>query len=175
METQRLTLAPCTEQHIAELMGWFLSATECRQWGGPPFRYPFDTRSFAEDSQWSNHPSFVLLDAGGAMQAFGQYYNRLDHCHLSRLVVAPSARRRGVGEQLIRNLVAHGCDALKVERISLFVLQSNPAARALYEKMGFRLADYPEPGDWLAGCDYLTVPARKILYGNRHPTRELER
>lgn len=163
MSGEQLLFTPCTEQHIAELMGWFTSAAECRQWGGPPFRYPFDAQSFADDSQWQKLPSFVLLDQGGALQAFGQYYNRLDHCHLSRLVVAPQTRRGGVGRQLIQLLVARGCDALQLTQASLFVLQNNAAARALYEKLGFRLTDYPEPGDWLRGCDYLTAPAEKIV------------
>ncbi len=171
MPRSPLHFTPCTERHIAELMCWFTSATECRQWGGPPFRYPFDARSFAEDSLWQKLPSFVLLDQSGAMLAFGQYYNRLDHCHLSRLVVAPQARGGGVGRQLILQLVAHGRDALQLTQTSLFVLQNNTAARALYEKLGFRLTDYPEPGDWLRGCDYLTAPATGIL----DQTMEMER
>ncbi len=51
-------------------------------------------------------------------------------------VVAP-ARRSGVGEQLMRALIAEA-RAAGVRRVGLEVLEGNASARALYEKLGFR-------------------------------------
>jgi len=55
---------------------------------------------------------------------------------LENIVVAEAARRRGVGEGLLRAFIAHaraGCG----NRIFLEVRKSNQAARALYRKAGF--------------------------------------
>jgi ribosomal protein S18 acetylase RimI-like enzyme len=51
--------------------------------------------------------------------------------------VTPAARRRGVGEQLMRALIEQARLA-GVTRLALEVLEHNAGARALYEKLGFR-------------------------------------
>jgi|GEM_PF-657511 len=158
-----LVFAPFSEKHLAQLMTWIQSETQCRQWGGPQFRYPFDRESFSEDCRWRELPSFVLEDSAGRALAFGQYYNRLDCCHLGRLVVAPDARGCGLGCELIANLVARGCRDMKLEQSSLFVLKDNQIALALYEKLGYRKRTYPEPMEWLDMCHYLVAPANKVL------------
>jgi len=56
---------------------------------------------------------------------------------LLRIAVAPSARRRGLGQRLLQanqsSLAALGCDTLHLE-----VRVSNLPARALYESLGWR-------------------------------------
>lgn len=156
-------LVPFHAMHIPALMRWIDSERQCSQWGGPGFRYPFDSQSFSEDCRWQELPSFALENTAGDLLAFGQFYNRLDHCHLGRLIVAPQARGQGIGQHLIRALVARGCGALNLQRCSLFVLKNNPRARALYEKLGFTAREYPESAAWLEGCDYLVTTVDKIL------------
>ncbi|HEY6195906.1 MAG TPA: GNAT family N-acetyltransferase, partial [Candidatus Eisenbacteria bacterium] len=51
--------------------------------------------------------------------------------------VIAAARRSGVGEQLMRALIAEA-RAAGVRRLGLEVLEGNAPARALYEKLGFR-------------------------------------
>ncbi|WOX07209.1 GNAT family N-acetyltransferase [Microbulbifer pacificus] len=157
------SLIPFKEKYLAALMGWIDSEVDCRQWGGPEFRYPFDTQSFSTDSRWRELPSFVVLDAQGEPLAFGQFYRRLNCCHLGRLIVAPHARGRGVGQQLIRQLAAQAKEVLRLEQCSLFVLKNNRAAKALYEKMGFEVCSYPEEMEWLDMCHYMVAPMQKLL------------
>jgi ribosomal protein S18 acetylase RimI-like enzyme len=52
--------------------------------------------------------------------------------------VVPEARRSGVGEQLMRALIEQARES-GVRRLGLEVLEQNLAARALYEKLGFRV------------------------------------
>ena len=158
-------LVPFDIAHLPELMRWIDSEQACRQWGGPWFQYPFDTPSFARDCRLQELPTFVLEDECRRLLAFGQYYNRLDCCHLGRLIVSPDIRGAGLGTQLITDLVAHGCAALKLDRCSLFVLKDNPRALALYEKLGFRKRDYPEPEQGLEICHYLVAPVAVIIGG----------
>jgi [ribosomal protein S18]-alanine N-acetyltransferase len=56
---------------------------------------------------------------------------------LENIVVAPAARRRGIGRQLLDALLT---TARKTNSTSVFleVRESNAAARGLYEKLGFR-------------------------------------
>lgn len=164
-------LAPFAAGHLPELMSWLDSESACRQWGGPWFQYPFTAESFSRDCRWQELPTFVLQGEGERMLAFGQYYNRLNHCHLGRLVVSPQYRGMGVGRQLIVNLVSHGSDALGLERCSLFVLKDNHAALALYEKMGFTKTDYPEQEQGLEACHYLVAPRQKIMDGENQDAR----
>lgn len=51
--------------------------------------------------------------------------------------VTPAARRRGVGERILQQLIAHAREA-GVQTLLLEVLESNTGARLLYEKLGFR-------------------------------------
>jgi GNAT superfamily N-acetyltransferase len=66
-----------------------------------------------------------------------------DDCWLEDLFVVESQRRGGLGEALVATAIerarARGCG-----RIELDVSQQNPAAWALYERMGFS-ADYKPP------------------------------
>ena len=170
MQVADLAFTRFSETHLSQLMGWIDSEAQCRQWGGPRFRFPFDARSFTEDCCWRELPSFVLEDAAGCAVAFGQYYNRLDCCHLGRLIVAPAVRGLGVGRQLIFRLVAQGCREFGLNRSSLFVLKNNQRALALYEKLGYRKQTYPEPVEWLDMCHYLVAPAKEILAATNSST-----
>ena len=51
--------------------------------------------------------------------------------------VTPPARRRGIGERLMRQVIDHA-RAAGVRTLSLEVLETNTGAKALYEKLGFR-------------------------------------
>lgn len=57
----------------------------------------------------------------------------LDEVHIMQVAVAPSYRRRGIAEQLSRNLLA----AKQGVALLLEVRASNLAAQSLYEKLGF--------------------------------------
>jgi [ribosomal protein S18]-alanine N-acetyltransferase len=59
-------------------------------------------------------------------------------CELENLVVSVAHRRRGFGLQLLQSLIA-AARQRNIERILLEARESNVAARALYEKVGFQL------------------------------------
>jgi len=134
-------------------MSWFPSRESCQIWGGPEFRFPFTAQSFHADCHLEL-PSRVLLDGGGMLCGFGQYYLRARRCHLARLAIAPALRGRGLGARLIELLSDEGRAALGVEHCSLFVSIANTTALALYERLGFARAAYP--GDLpIPGCHYM--------------------
>lgn len=147
-------LVEATPGHLREMMTWFPDREGCVTWGGPEFRFPFTEESFLEDSRLGELPSYALVGAGGELLAFGQFYLRAARCHLGRLAVAPAHRGRGLGRRLVVGLAELGCRTLGVEECSLFVVPENTVAAGLYEKLGFRPAEYPEAGLPFQGFDY---------------------
>jgi ribosomal protein S18 acetylase RimI-like enzyme len=157
-----LALMPATRTHLSEMMNWFPTAQSCLVWGGVEFRFPFTSDSFVEDCALERVPSFVLTDELGALHAFGQRSLRCNRCHLGRLAITPSQRGQGIGTRLVRQLAAQGSQALSVNECSLFVSLLNPRARALYERLGFRVTRYPDDGFDASAYDYMTVLASML-------------
>jgi len=70
---------------------------------------------------------------------------------LENIVVASTARREGLGKQLLDALLARAWET-NSEAVFLEVRESNTAARSLYERAGFRQTDrrksyYAEPAE----------------------------
>lgn len=156
-------LEPAEDEQLATLMSWLPDRWQCLKWGGPQFRYPFTEQTFFEDCRWRELPSHALVNAERELLGFGQYYGRLGRCHLGRLIVSPQHRGAGLGKALVTKLVQQGCSQLDARECSLFVLKDNTPAQKLYKKLGFQEAEYPEPHDWLAGCNYMIAPSENFI------------
>jgi ribosomal protein S18 acetylase RimI-like enzyme len=65
------------------------------------------------------------------------------------ICVASEARGRGVGTTLLRGIFDHAA-LVGVDHVRLDVIDTNPRARALYEREGFIAAETTEVG-WLSG------------------------
>lgn len=61
--------------------------------------------------------------------------DRPDELYLALIEIAPEYQRRGLGRQIIANLLDRAATAHKT--LSLHVLKSNVNARRLYERLGF--------------------------------------
>jgi ribosomal protein S18 acetylase RimI-like enzyme len=144
MSDDEYPLAAATTECIPQLMPWFTTASSCRVWGGPEFRFPFTVETFTADCRIGQLPSYTLTDPSGILCAFGQYYLRAHRCHLARLAVSPQMQGRGLGTHLVHRLAQQGTHALGVQELSLFVSTTNQRAEALYTRLGFRLSPYPD-------------------------------
>ncbi|HEY3497223.1 MAG TPA: ribosomal protein S18-alanine N-acetyltransferase [Polyangiaceae bacterium] len=76
------------------------------------------------------------LEVGHAPTGFVLTWQAADETHLLDLVVAPEARRNGVGRRLLEKVVAEA-RALSSRVVLLEVRAGNTAARALYHSAGF--------------------------------------
>jgi RimJ/RimL family protein N-acetyltransferase len=54
-----------------------------------------------------------------------------------RTIIGPRGRDRGLGTEAIRLFLAYGFDQLGLHRVSLSVLNFNPRAKRVYDKVGF--------------------------------------
>ena len=61
---------------------------------------------------------------------------RPDELHIDSIAVSSDARGKGVGSLLIDAAFSHGC-ALGLKKATLEVVDTNPRAQALYERIGF--------------------------------------
>ncbi|KZK66257.1 GNAT family N-acetyltransferase [Shewanella baltica] len=139
-----MRLTQPSDENFIEIMSWFSTEEELSIWSGPNFRYPFDLSSFKSDLKLDSLKSFSLVSVEGNLLAFGQYYLRLDKCHLGRLIVNPNFRGQGIASHLIQKLGVLGKTELKTDSCSLFVLGHNKSAIQAYTKLGFSMADYPD-------------------------------
>jgi ribosomal protein S18 acetylase RimI-like enzyme len=138
-----MRLTQPSDANFIEIMSWFSTEEELSIWSGPGFRYPFDLSSFKNDLKLDSLKSFSLVSVEGNLLAFGQYYLRLDKCHLGRLIVNPNFRGQGIASHLIQKLGVQGKTELKTDSCSLFVLGHNKSAIQAYTKLGFSMAEYP--------------------------------
>lgn len=148
-------LVKCTNQDLIGVFRWFKSEQAVFYWAGPDITYPLQLKRFKTESKFSKSHSYVLK-RDRQLLAFGQIYNRLNHCHLGRLVVSPKHRSQGVGKYLIEALILEGQQLLQLSNASLFVLADNKPAMHLYQKLGFVQAKYPK-----------TIPLKNCLYMTR--------
>jgi RimJ/RimL family protein N-acetyltransferase len=140
------------------LIGWIGSAEELMQWAGPIFRWPLDRQQLerylaAAEAPEPTRRIFRAVDAG---EAVGHVeLNAIERWHrsatLSRVLVQPGLRGRGIGAAMVREVLAVAFDELGLHRVDLFVFDFNTAAIACYEGLGFRhegrLRDYRRLGD----------------------------
>jgi ribosomal-protein-alanine N-acetyltransferase len=79
-----------------------------------------------------------VIEEHGHLRGFLVARFTLSECELENLVVAAGSRRRGSASTLLQALIDEA-RVRHLERILLEVRPSNPAARALYERFGFRV------------------------------------
>jgi ribosomal protein S18 acetylase RimI-like enzyme len=132
------------EDHIIEMMSWFSTKQELIDWSGPNFRYPFDLASFGADLKLNTLNSFVLVSNESDFLAFGQYYQRLNKCHLGRIIVNPEFRGKGIISEFLSQICKIGLNQFGLKECSLFVLGHNNGAIKAYEKFGFSFINYPD-------------------------------
>lgn len=80
---------------------------------------------------------FLTAETGGVIAGYVGLMYVLDEGYISNVAVHPDYRRRGAGDALISALIARGREK-RLSFLTLEVRESNAAARALYEKHGFR-------------------------------------
>ncbi len=80
---------------------------------------------------------FLVAVAGDEVAGYAIAHAAADEGEILNLGVAPARRRQGIGAELVRAMM----DALRARgarAVYLEVRDSNTAARALYERLGFR-------------------------------------
>lgn len=149
-----IDLVKVSSPHLVEIADWVITEDQLVEWAGPNMQFPCDAQTLKQDLFTKNWPAFSLVTADYKLLGFGQYYSRLGHCHLCRLIIAPCYRSKGLAQILIARISEVGIRALGVTSCSLFVYQKNLAAIKAYQKIGFKVGEYPG-GDMPDNCVYM--------------------
>ena len=159
-----------TEQQYLQVKGWFNTDAEIHTWGGPNMTYPMCDKDFLKHLTADHFKSFCLLNQEQQLVAFGQYYRRLEHQHLSRLAVNPTYRSQGLAKVLITKILEQAFLAQSAKGASLFVFKDNTVAYNCYRSLGFIETEYPEvpfPGN-MQHCAYMVLSAAEAKIRFKH-------
>lgn len=99
---------------------------------------PWPADQFTDLLELSVGFGWVAEDDAGRMVAYAMGWVVADEAELANVAVTPESRGRGLGTRLLRRFMA---DAARrgARKVYLEVRESNAAARALYERHGFRV------------------------------------
>ena len=149
-------LRPFERADIPRLLAWVSTRDDLIRWAGFSFLWPLDEQQLEEylASASDDHLVFKVQEqtTGEAVGHLDLIVHR-DHRFglVNRVLVAPSARGRGICTATMRVLVDLAFGELKLHRLSLSVFDSNAAAIACYEGVGFikegHLRDTAPAGD----------------------------
>ena len=99
------------------------------------FSMPWSLKAFRETVQKANFRYFIAEEEGEILGYCGFLYV-LDEAEIPNVCVKASARRKGVGRQMMNALIEEA-RKLGMAVLYLEVRESNTAARGLYERLGF--------------------------------------
>lgn len=99
----------------------------------------FGSRLDTAESILTGVPAGYALAGDGADDGVGRGVRQGDWLGIYCMAVAPRARRRGLGRDVLHALLNHGLEQ-GARRAYLSVTAHNTAARALYEQAGFEIA-----------------------------------
>lgn len=100
------------------------------------FPLPWRREAFLFEILLNETADYVVALHRGQAIGYGGMWLVLDEAHLTNLAVHPDFRGRGVGRQILQELVRRA--ALRgAKRMTLEVRRSNLVAQKLYKEMGF--------------------------------------
>jgi RimJ/RimL family protein N-acetyltransferase len=151
-ELPDVALRPFAREDFGRLMSWVRSEQALVEWCAGFFRHPLDDAQLDRYLESSKQPNARAIwvaetsvgDPVGHVE-ISQIWPYLSS-RLSRILVAPGRRRRGIGSAMIAKAASFSFRQHHVSRIDLGVSASNSAAIACYEKLGFM-----QVGTWPGG------------------------
>ena len=99
------------------------------------FSLPWTIEQLRSQLPDEHHVFLTALEGEHLLGYVGMMYV-LDEGYISNVAVAPEARRKGIGDALIEELMRRA-ELLGLAFVTLEVRQSNAPAASLYEKHGF--------------------------------------
>ena len=82
----------------------------------------------------------TVVEENGEIIGFQISSYAFDNAHLSRLAVLPKLQRRGIGRELVSNLIYHFIHNLEIRRITVNTQSDNHSSLSLYDHLGFMLS-----------------------------------
>lgn len=130
-----------------QLIDWSHSPAFLLQWSGSSFNYPLDGQQlekYIENANNENSEIFVykvvdleLAETIGHI-SLGKIDRKNRSARIGRVLIGDKrARGKGIGQQMIKEILKLAFNDLHLHRVSLGVFDFNTSAIACYEKVGF--------------------------------------
>jgi RimJ/RimL family protein N-acetyltransferase len=134
-----LGLVEFTPAHFATLRSWFSSDREVVRFGGAGLRYPLDDEQLHAIVDDPARLSWMAADGDGELLGHIELglQREQEAALLGRVAIAPAARGRGLGTELVTSALDVAWDHDWVKRIDLRVFLWNAPALAVYRRLGF--------------------------------------
>ncbi|MFB9327893.1 GNAT family N-acetyltransferase [Paenibacillus aurantiacus] len=141
-----IRLEPFERADFTQLIAWMDSPRFLFQWGGQSFRHPLTEQQleqYIEDANTDDaHALIYRVVQEENNEVIGHINLHIDRMNQSarigKVLIGDRGRRgQGIGQLMIRQVLAIAFEDLGLHKVSLGVLDFNHAALACYEKAGF--------------------------------------
>jgi len=138
----RVKIRHATAEDIPAIMDLERACPTAAHWSEAQYRQAFEASGpgrivFVAVSEGQPTPADAEASPDTAFAAFLVARRVAPDWELENIVVAPEARRKGLGKRLLEALLVHTGET-NSESVFLEVRESSVAARALYEEVGFQ-------------------------------------
>jgi RimJ/RimL family protein N-acetyltransferase len=153
---------------IGRVCSWIKSEAAMVQWAGPSLSWPMTQKQFREQLRAAKGKAATLFPFGlyrGNMLVgyceLARYDRKSQSVHLSRVIISPKYRNKGLAQIMIASVLKFGFGELGLNRIVLGVFDFNKPAIKCYKKMGFTLEgtlrESSKVGDSFWNCHLMSI------------------
>ncbi|SMP68586.1 GNAT family N-acetyltransferase [Anoxynatronum buryatiense] len=131
-----------------QLINWIKTPEILLQWGGPNFSFPLDKQqleSYLKDANKYNSNTLIYSvkekETGKIIGhiTLGNIDRKNKSARVGKVLVGDmSVRGKGIGQQMMTEILKVAFDELHLHRVSLGVFDFNSSAITCYEKSGFK-------------------------------------
>lgn len=100
------------------------------------FSIPWSEKAF-KDSMESDNTIYIVAKENNNVAGYAGMYLSFEEGNITNVAVNPLSRRKGIGEKIVRDILNKAYEK-GVRDVFLEVRETNSAAIALYEKIGFK-------------------------------------
>ena len=142
--TAKITLHPFGREDFSRLISWLPTEADLIEWCAAFFKFPLTETQLERYLESAKQPNtrviFTARSDGDEVVGHTEISQIWPHlsARLSRLLVSPTQRRRGVASSMVAQALSVSFDQYFVDRVDLGVSAMNSAAIGCYTKLGFR-------------------------------------
>lgn len=139
-----IELRPFGNEHFDGLIAMVPTEATLVEWCGAYFRFPLDHAQLERYVETARQPSVRTIFAAEAPDTGVVGHVEISHIwphlssRLSRVLIAPGHRRRGIGTQMVLQALSLSFREHHVAHIDLGVSARNASAIGCYRKIGFK-------------------------------------
>ena len=170
-----MQIKPLRKRHINVILSWIKTEAEMVQWAGSIFDWPPTKNQFSVHLKEAKarppflYPfSFCNNDEMLGYCEISNHNRKYESAMLSRVIITPEKRGKGLGEFMVKEIVRFGFSELGLNRIDLVVFDFNHAAIRCYSKVGFvhegTKRESAKVGDSYWNCNLMSILKREWKY-----------